>query len=156
MASLTTTLSDDRISPLNSEERAATGFSHRFRILYTDVGLSTATGATDDVTVTLGSTPTKWVVDKAALNITTAFAGTTAMTATVGVTGSVAAAVASTSVLSAGFKPMVSTVPISTNLHGTSSTSLVAVFTNATGGSPSALTAGEAVLLLNIQDAATL
>ena len=43
-----------------------------------------------------------------------------------------------------------------TNCSGTTSVGLRAVFTNATGGSPSALTAGNLNIYLNLQDAAQL
>lgn len=148
------TINDDRVSTLANEERAVTGFSHRVKIKSADIAYGTTSG--EVVTVTIGNTPAKWFIDKAGVNVTTAFAGTTALAVSVGTTSSVAAAVSSTSVLTAGWIPMVSTVPIATDLKGTSALSLVAVFTNSGGGSPSALTSGECDIYLNIQDTAKL
>lgn len=153
MASFTTALSASRICPLSEEERSTTGFTHKFTILYSDVAIASASGATDDVTVSFGSTPAKWLVDKALANVKTAFAGTTALTVEVGTTSSVAAFVSSTSVLTAGAIKMVSTVPVLTNATATAAVTLQAKFTNATGGSPSALTAGQLDVYLRLLDA---
>lgn len=154
MADQAFTINDDRVSVLSNQERAATGFNRKFTIKYTDV--NAGTGSTDTATVTLGATPAKWYIDKGAVNIRTAFAGTTAFTLIVGTTSSTAAVISSTSVMTAGVLPQISTVPILTNLKGTSAVNLVATLTNATGGSPSALTAGELDIYLNVVDTAQL
>jgi hypothetical protein len=154
MADTAITISDDRISQLSNQEIATSGFTHKFRVLYSDIAYGS--GSSDTVTLTLGNTPAKWYIDKAGVNVKTAFAGTTAMTVIVGTTTTTNAAIASTSILTAAWIPQASTVPVSTNLKGTSALSLVATFTNATGGSPSALTAGELDLYLAIQNTAAL
>jgi hypothetical protein len=138
-------ISSLRVSPLSIQEKAATGFSHKFKVLYSDCV------ASDTLTMTLGSTPVTYLVDKALVNITTAFAGSSTVTLAVGVTGSTAAAIAATSVKTAAILPMVSTVPISTNLNGVAATSLLA--TVVAGGT---LTAGELDIYLNVQDNAKL
>ena len=157
MADFPVTLSDDRVSPLAVQEKANIGFSHKFSIPYTDLTATGATGSTDTVTFTLGSTATKWFVEKAMANVSTAFAGTTALTMVVGTTTNTSAFLTSTSVLTAGIIGAAGFDPATvTNCSGTTSVALRAVFTNATGGSPSALTAGNVNIYLNLQDAAQL
>lgn len=155
MADTAVTLPVTRVSPLSNQERGDHGYNAKFKVLYTDVAYGT--GSSDTVTVTLGALPAKWVVDKAAVNVTTAFAGTTAFTIIVGTTTTTNNFIASTSVMTAGLiqpstgKNTVATISGST---GTATKNLVAVFTNATGGSPSALTAGELDIYLSIDEPA--
>jgi len=150
MADYPVTLAATRKSTLKDVERI-NGFSHKFTIPYGDVAVATATGASDTVTVTLGALPAKWAVNQARVNITTAFAGTTALTVVVGTTTTTNAFIASTSVLTAATLGSNVTGAL-TNATATATKSMVAVFTNATGGSPSALTAGSLDIYLNIQD----
>lgn len=151
MADTAVTLPAARVTQLSNQERGCHGFSARYKVLWSDIAYGS--GSTDTVTVTLGALPSKWVVDKAAVNVTTAFAGTTALTIIVGTTTTTNNFIASTSVLTAGLiqpstgKNTVATIAGST---GTASKTLVATFTNATGGSPSALTAGELDIYLSI------
>jgi len=156
MADFPITLSGNRKYPLNDIERGCSGVTIKYTIPYSDVAVTSATLTADTVTVTLGALPDKWLVDKALVNITTAFAGTTALTINVGTTTSTSAFVTAQSVLTAGVLGMASTVPVLTNATATASKNLVAVFTNATGGSPSALTAGSLDIYLNVQNAALL
>lgn len=154
MADYPITLSTTRRSVLTDVERI-NGFSHKFTIPYSDVAVSTATTSADTVTVTLGSTPALWLIDKACVNITTAFAGTTAMTINVGTTSATSTFITAISVLTAGLlQPTTginTTATISTST-ATASKSLVAIFSNTTGGSPSALTAGSLDIYLSIND----
>lgn len=152
MANYAVTLSSARKYVLTDMERAVSGFSHKFTIPYSDLTSAGATTATDTVTVTLGATPSLWAVDKAVVNIPTAYAGTTALTISVGSTSSTSAFVTAQSVLTAGALGMASGVPVLTNATATASVSLVATFTNATGGSISALSAGSLDIFLNIWD----
>ena len=155
MADTAITISDDRVSPLSNQEQAATGFNKKFTVLYSDIAYGT--GSTDTVTLTLGATPTKWYVDRAMVNVSTAFAGTTALTVVVGTTTNTSAFVTSTTVLTAGVLGIAGFAPVTvTNSSSTSSVGLRAVFTNATGGSPSALTAGKLDIYLRLNDAAQL
>jgi hypothetical protein len=154
MADTPITLPITRTSPLSINESADFGMNSKFTILYSDIAYGT--GSTDTVTVTLGTTPASWYVDKALGNVRTAFAGTTALTVAVGTTSSTTAFISAQSVLVADQLEMASTLPILTNAKGTAALSLVAVFTNATGGSPSALTAGAMDLYLNIKDTSEL
>jgi hypothetical protein len=76
MANTAVTLPDARKSVLSNQERAQ-GFTHKFKVLYTDV--DEGGGSSDTVTVTLGNTPTDFIITKALVNVSTAFAGTGAI-----------------------------------------------------------------------------
>lgn len=150
MADTAVTIARNRTASLSLEEQAR-GFSHKFTVNYADIAYGA--GSTDTVTMTLGALPSKYIVDRALINIRTAFAGTTAMTVVVGTTTTTNAFVTSQSILTAGvLNGALGATAIST---ATASKSMVAVFTNATGGSPSALTAGDLDIYLNIIDVGT-
>ena len=149
MADFPITIARNRTNNLSLQEQTR-GFSHKFNVKSSDIAVSTATGATDTVTVTLGALPAKYVLNNALVNITTAFAGTTALTLVVGTTTTTNSLVTSQSVLTAG---VLAGVPTTATIRtATATANLVAIFTNATGGSPSALTAGELDIYLNIVD----
>ncbi len=154
MANYNVTLPVAQTSPVSDIGRIW-GYNRKATIKYSDVAVSSATTSTDTVTVSIGSTPTKWAINKALVNITTAFAGTSALTVTVGPPGTANAMVASASVLTAGFLGQASGVAALTNLTSTAATTIQAVFTNATGDSPSALTAGEMDIYYNVIDGST-
>lgn len=151
MANTNITISPTRVSPLSEQERASTGFNYKATVLYSDLSAA-GTGASDTGTVILGSTPAKWYINKAGVNITTAFAGITAATVTVGTTTTTNAAIASTSILTAAWVPQAAGVVVSTNLTGQSALSTVAVFTAAGTGGLAGLTAGALDIYLSIQD----
>lgn len=151
MADTAVTISRARVSQLSLQEQAR-GFSHKYTVKSSDVALGT--GSSDTVTVTLGTLPAKWAVNNALVNISTAFAGTTAFTVVVGTTTTTNSFITSQSVLTAG---VLAGVPTTATVRtATAAANMVAVFTNATGGSPSALTAGELDIYLNIIDLTTL
>ena len=151
MADTAVTISRARVSQLSLQEQAR-GFSHKFTVKSSDVALGT--GSSDTVTVTLGTLPAKWAVNNALVNISTAFAGTTAFTVVVGTTTTTNSFITSQSVLTAG---VLAGVPTTATVRtATAAANMVAVFTNATGGSPSALTAGELDIYLNIIDLTTI
>lgn len=153
MADTAVTISLLRVTPLSNQERGDHGFTHRFKVLAADIAFGA--GATDTVTMTLGALPALWVVDKAVVNVKTAFVGTTALAIIVGTTTTTNNFIASASVLTAGLiqpatgKNTVATIAGST---GTATKNLVAIFTNSTSGSPSALTAGELDIYLSIDE----
>lgn len=153
MANTNTTLTSVYKSPLAFVE-TQNEYNTKFTIPYTFVAQAAATGSTDTVTVILGTTPTLWAVPHARVNITTAFAGTSALTLTVGTTATVTAFIASASVLTIGSLGEQSVLNSLTNATGTTATTLVAVFTNATGGSPSVVTAGSLDIYVNLQNTA--
>ena len=153
MASQTITINDDRISPLSVQEEAGTGFSHKISVLSSDIALAAASGTTDTVTVTIGSTPAKWFVSRAMANVKTAFAGSGGLTLAVGTSTNTGAMIAATTVLTAGVIG-VAGFPVANagQSTSTSAATLQLLFTNSTSGSPSALTAGAVDVYLNIQD----
>ena len=148
------TISPTRVTPLSEQEVAATGYNARFRVLYSDLG--TASSASEVTTITLGATPAKWYIDKAGVNITTAFAGITAYTVIVGTTSSTAALTSSTSILTAAFLNQAVGVPVLTNTTATAAVNLVATFTAAGTGGPAARTAGQLDIYLNLTNPALL
>ena len=154
MADTAITINDDRVSVLSNHERVH-GFTHKWKVKAADVALGA--GASDTVTVTLGATPAKFLVRRAAVNVTTAFAGTTSFTVQVGTTTDPDNFIAATTVLTAALvQPAAGLLATIAGSTATSAVNLVATFTNATGGSPSALTAGEADIYLDIVDTSKL
>lgn len=158
MADYPIKISKQRVAIESNPERL-NGFTNKYTVKYTDIALASATGSTDTVTVTLGTTPTLWAATRAIANVTTAFAGTGGLALTVGTSGSTAAILASASVLTAGLKQNtngVNSVATPTAATSTASASLVATFTNSVGSSPSVLSAGELDIYLNVLDLAKL
>lgn len=150
MADTATTLSKTKVVPLLNPEKH-NGFTHKFVIDSTDI--DNGTGSTDTETVTLGTTPAKWVCTHALAVTRVAFAGTTALTMSVGFGSNTTAAIAATSVLTAGVITTAgAAVATASTSTATSAQAIKAVFTNATGGSPSALTAGQVVIYLRLLD----
>ena len=147
MADTAITITRANLSQLSLQEQAR-GFSNKFHVDYSTVALGT--GNADTVTMTLGTLPSNFVMNNALVNITTAFAGTTAFTVNVGTTSSTSALVTAQSVKTAGV--LAGVLTNATIVKGTAAVNLVAIFTNATGGSPSALTAGALDIYLNIVD----
>jgi hypothetical protein len=150
MADTAVTIARARTASLSLEEQAR-GFSQKYSVNYADIALGA--GASDTVTLTLGALPAKWVVNNALVNVRTAFSGTTAMTVVVGTTTTTNSFVTSQSILTAG---VLAGVPTTATIRtATATASMVAVFTNATGGSPSARTVGDLDIYLNIIDVGT-
>jgi hypothetical protein len=154
MANYSTTLSKLRANIESAPERLA-GFTNRYNVQYSDVALSSATGSTDTVTVTIGTTPALWVVDQCAVVVKTAFAGTGGLTIQVGTSGTANAFLAAASVLSTGLlqnSSGFSSVNTPASSTSTSSATMQAVFTNSTSGSPSAISAGELDIYISLLD----
>jgi hypothetical protein len=155
MANYTTSITGGRVSPLIIPEMDVAASTVRYLVYYSDINLASATTATDTVTLTLGTTPTAWVCNSAFAYVSTAFAGTTAMTMIVGTTSITSAFIASTSILTAGIIQAsggMATPAVVTSSTGTTAVTIQALFTNASGGSPSALTAGVLEIFLGIRD----
>ena len=152
MANTDVTLDNARKSVLSNQERAQ-GFTHKYTIKFTDI--DEGSGSSDTVTVTLGATPTDFVISKAMVNVTTAMAGTGALTIQVGTDGDPNNFITATSVAAVG--PIISAVGAApVTLAGTfaaASDQLEALFTNSSSGSPSALTAGELDIYLAMHGA---
>ena len=152
MANTNVTLGSARKSTLSNQARAQ-GFTHKFKILYTDI--DEGGGSSDTVTVALGDTPTDFIVTKALINVTTAFAGTGAMTVQVGTDGDPNNYITATSILAAG-PTIVGAGAAPVTLAGSfaaASDALEALFTNSSSGSPSALSAGEMDIYLAMHSA---
>ena len=152
MANTDVTIASAQKSTLSNQARAQ-GFTHKFNILYTDI--DEGAGSTDTVTAVLGNTPADFVVTKAMVNITTAFAGTTAMTIQVGTAGDPNGFLTATSILAAGPKASQAgaTTAAAAACVGTTAQVMEALFTNSAGGSPSALSAGELDIYLAVHNA---
>ena len=152
MANTDVTLGSARKSTLSNQARAQ-GFTHKFKILYTDI--DEGSGSSDTVTVSLGDTPTDFIVTKALINVTTAFAGTGAMTVQVGTDGDPNNYITATSILAVG--PTIAgagAAPVTlAGSFAAASDALEALFTNSSSGSPSALTAGEMDIYLAMHSA---
>jgi hypothetical protein len=152
MANTDVTLGDTRKTTLSNQERAQ-GYTHKWTIKYTDI--DEGTGSSDTVTVSMGSTPTDFIISRAMINVTTAFAGTGALVVEVGTDGDPNNFITSVTVMTAG--PTISAAggaPVT--LAGTfaiASDALEAIFTNSSSGSPSALTAGEMDIYLAMHSA---
>lgn len=157
MADQTVTIPTTSVYVLSAEEQRATGFTHRFDIAYTDVNDSSWTGQGDTVTVTLGSTPTKWLVEKAVVDVSTAFATTGTLTIQVGTDGDpdnfVDAQTAKTAAVlvgAAGGAPVTEA-----GSFAAASDVLVARFTTQSAtGAPADITAGALTVWLAIRDLA--
>ena len=152
MANTDVTLDNARKSVLSNQERAQ-GFTHKYTIKFTDI--DEGSGSSDTVTVTLGATPTDFVISKAMVNVTTAMAGTGALTIQVGTDGDPNNFITATSVAAVG--PIISAIVAApVTLAGTfaaASHQIEALFTNSSSGSPSALTAGELDIYLAMHSA---
>ena len=138
-----------QVDILSLQEKAA-GFTHKWTIAYTDV--DEGTGTTDTVTAALGNTPSNFIVAKVAANVTTAFDGTGAFTMEVGTDGDPNNFIESTSVKSAGTILAAAGAAPATlaGSHAQAADALEVVFTNATSGSPSALTAGSVDIYMQL------
>ena len=152
MANTDVTLDNARKNVLSNQERAQ-GYTHKYTIKYTDI--DEGSGSSDTVTVSLGDTPTDFVISKAMLNVTTAFAGTGALTVQIGTDGDPNNFITAITVMTAG--PTISAAGAApVTLVGTfaiASDALEALFTNSSSGSPSALTAGELDIYLAMHSA---
>jgi hypothetical protein len=144
-----------RIDVLPAEVTRQTGFTHRYRVPFDILNDATWTTQGDTVTVTLGSTPTKFLVDKAAVNISTAFATTGTLTIQVGTDGDpdnfVDAQDAKTAAVLAG---AAGAIPVTeAGSYGIASDVLVARFTTqGATGAPADITAGVAEVFLSVKD----
>lgn len=152
MANTNVTIAASKVSNMPLPEQTG-GFTKKFHIDYTDV--NSGTGNADTVTMSLGSTPSNWMVTRAVAVVTTAFAGTTAFTITVGTTTSTNCILTATTVMTAGLLTNTSGANVVNGVaasSGVSAITLQAIFTNATGGSPSALTAGAVDVFVGLYD----
>lgn len=157
MADQSVTSLATKATPLPLEVRADTGFTHKWTIDYTDINNSAWTGQGDTVTVTLGNTPTEFLIGKAAAYIETAFATTGTLTLQVGTDGdpdnfidAQSCKTQTTLIGSQGGEPVTEAGSV-----GTAADVLTATFTTqASTGAPADITAGKVHILLQIIDLA--
>lgn len=154
MADTPLTIAKTRVTPLTSSERW-NGYNTKFKIKYSDIACGT--GSTDTVTLTLGSSPARWMVSRVFVNVTTSFVGTGTQTFAMKIGDATDDDdwIASTAMLSQAVGALVpstgpNTVANIANCKGTTTATFKVIFTNAAAGSPSALTAGELDIYANI------
>lgn len=155
MADFPITLASTNKQVLTDIERIG-DFSILFSIPFTVLSaVTTATGSTDTVTITLGALPTWFLIDRIRADVATAFTGTGGLTVQVGTSTTTNALLTAGSVLTkALLQPStgMNTVQTIASGTGTAGGTLVAVFTNSTSGSPSAVTAGQVNIRVNLRD----
>jgi len=159
LATATSASNGVKIELLSAETTRQTGFTHRFRIPFDIINNAAWTTQGDTATVTLGSTPTNFLINKALVNITTAFATTGTLTIQVGTDSDpdnfIDAQSAKTAAILIGEKGAAPVTEAGT--VGVASDVLVARFSSqAATGALSNITAGVAEILLgiiNIDDA---
>jgi len=87
MADQTATLPDGAVVPLSTEERAASGFTHKATVKYSDINDSSWTTNGDTVSAEVLDTPVDWAILRTAINVTTAFATIGTLTVMFGTDG---------------------------------------------------------------------
>jgi hypothetical protein len=156
MADNTKTLNAAYAERLDGPIRTATSFTHKWTIPYTEVYNAALTAQGDTLTITLGTTPTRFLVKNAAAVVTTAFttaAGT--LTFTFGTSTTVNnyltasdAKTAAAVVLNQGGDPVTLA-----GSFGASAVTLVCRFaTQASTGALSDVTGGSLVIMASILD----
>jgi hypothetical protein len=154
MAAYTATLDDSRKTVLSNQERAM-GFTHKYTIKYTDIDDDSATSTGDTVTVALGNTPTDFVITKAMVNVTTAFAGGGTLTIDVGTDGDANNFINLKSVTAVGpIIELAGAAPVTVaGTFAATADALEAHFINSSSSNPAALSAGELDIYLGMVSA---
>lgn len=114
------------VQVLTAEATRQTGYTHLFRILYSDINGTAAQG--DTVTVTLANTPTNFAVLDAGMYVSTAFdvsTGTPTITASVGTASDLDALIEAASIKDAGW--VSGQVALTDSSTGTASNTLAAI-----------------------------
>jgi len=155
MADQTKTIDASLVEVLPAETVRQTGFTHKFTIPFTEVNNAAWTTDGDTVTVTLGATPVKWLVDKVAVDVTTAFVTDGTLTIEVGTDGDednfLDAQSAKTKALL--LADTSATVKTEAGSFGIASDVLVARFTTqAATGAPADISAGSLTVFLGMRD----
>lgn len=148
------------VKPLSQNQAAQSGFTHVATIKCTD--FNTITGGTtgDTLDIAIGTTPAKYTIEKALINVTTAF--TTASTGTLtmgfGISSSVATFVAAQSLLTAGPKTVVAgnAVAAATNAAGASAVTLTCRITTGTAGVLTDVATGSVDIYFRMVDLTTI
>ena len=157
MADQTTTLASEYVEVLPAETTRQSGFTHRYRVPFTAINNAAWTTDGDTVTVTLGTTPTKFLVDKVMVDIKTAFVTDGTLGVMVGTDGDPdnfldVQSAKTKALLAAGVS---GTIVTEAGSFGIASDVLVARFaTEVATGAPADISAGEAVIWLAVRDLA--
>lgn len=153
LATATSASNGIKIAVLSAEVAAQVGFTHIFRVPYDIINTSTWTTQGDTVTVTLGTTPATYVIDRAAIYVPTAFATTGTLTLSLGTSSNTALAIAAASCKTAGMSTAAAGAVPANKMEGTSAATLQCRFTTqASTGAPSDITAGVAEIYLRMID----
>jgi hypothetical protein len=154
MADKTVAFDEKRVSVLTDQERSMSGFTHKFVINASDINDSTWTSAGDDVIVELYDTDADWFVEKAAVNVTTAFTASSSLAIEVGTDGDTDNFIQAASVKTAG--PIIGDqsgiVKTVAGSYAAASDKLVAYFTCDSNGAPVNISTGQAVVFLTIRE----
>ena len=159
MPDQTLTLLPSFVETLPAETVRQTGFTHKWTIPHTQINNPTWTADGDTVTVTLGVTPGKHLVSKAAALVTTAFVTDGTLSLQVGTSTDPDNFIDAQSCKTAG--PLIGAaggVPVTEAVSfGNTAQTLVARFTTqASTGAPSDISAGEVVIFLALTDLGSL
>jgi len=153
LATATSNSNNIRLAPLSAEVAGEYGFTHVFRVPFDIINNSAWTAQGDTVTVTLGTTPAAYLVDRVAVYIPTAFATTGTLTLSVGTSANTALALAAASCTTAGMLTAAAGGVPANKVEGISAATLVCRFTTqAATGAPSNITNGIAEIYLRILD----
>jgi len=159
MATYTVAIPGANISPLVKPEQTLGGYTTRYYVPYTLISLSGASSSSDTVLLTLGTTPSNWVVTSATVNIPAGqfFGGSTAtLTAVLGTTTTTNAFVSSFSTLTSGTYSGIygpNSVNLPGSSQGTSTITLAMTLTpGGVGASPANFTSGEMTVLIGLYD----
>lgn len=120
------TLNKSRVQILPDWVTRQFGYTHAFRLLYSDINSTGGQG--DTVTVTLGSTPANYLLGNAAIYVKTAFAtssGSPTITGQLGITSATAALVSAASLEADGF--LTGLTPLTDSTTGTASDTLAEI-----------------------------
>lgn len=159
MATYTVALAGQNITPLIEPEQL-NNFSVRYNIPYTAINVTSSTATGDIVNLTLGTTPTNWIVPGAYTWIAAGFTGAslTSLAMTVGTTTNVACFIASSNVSGAVTGNVVqatagiNSVNVAASSTGTAALTTVAQFTITGAAGFNALTAGNVQVYIQYKD----
>jgi len=155
MPDQTATIDSSLVEVLPAETVRQTGFTHKFTIPFTQINNSAWTADGDTVTLTLGTTPAKHLVSKAAALVTTAFVTDGTLTVQVGTSTDQDNFIDAQSCKTAG--PLIGAaggVPVTeaASFANTAQTLVARFTTQGSTGAPSDISAGQVVVFLGIDD----
>lgn len=155
MADQTSTLNSRYVQLLSSEQREATGFTHQFRIPWTEVYNASQTTQGDTKTITLGTTPARYSVDRVLVDIATAYATTGTLTVSVGTSANTALILAAVTAKTAAIQSAAAGNVPANKCEGITAATLQARFTTQSAtGAISDITAGDLYIWLRLVDTA--